>query len=222
MRQDRFVAAESWFHAYRWAALFSEPENVFIQPVDRRDAGREAPQLPGGGGRVPPSDEPIGTPPHAAVPGWLLSNEAFSEEFFSNLKPVDDLPVVFAILEGLHRSDAEKFARYPSLALAIALVYDVPPPPYWPHQQVTRGSLPRKLPKPEEPFDRLTKEDAVGAPTTSWRGCGSRSSSSSSTRRRRRGARLEPAGERALPAWTVRGRLFHDQLPGGPLLRASP
>src|SRR5580658_5396811 len=27
---DRFEAADAWYHAYRWAALFSEPENVFI------------------------------------------------------------------------------------------------------------------------------------------------------------------------------------------------
>src|SRR5580658_7863322 len=28
--QDRFVAAGAWFDAYRWAALFSEPEDHFI------------------------------------------------------------------------------------------------------------------------------------------------------------------------------------------------
>ncbi len=94
---------------------------------------------------------------------WVLSNPAFSEEFFSDLKPVDHLP------HGLRRSSTgctgaipTKFARYSSLALAIALVYDVPPPPYWPHYQVSPDSLPRKLPNPAEPFDRLTREDMLG------------------------------------------------------------
>ena len=93
---------------------------------------------------------------------WVLSNQAFSEEFFSILQPVDKLPTVFAILEGLHRRDPAKFARYSSLALAIAVVYDVPPPPWWPHVQVSPEALSRKLPNPAAPFDWLTHEDMVG------------------------------------------------------------
>ena len=159
--EDRFVAAESWFHAYRWAALFSEPENVFINRWIDAITARHL-NYEGVAGEYHPSDEPMGRLLTPQFQGWLLSNEAFSEEFFSNLKPVDDLPNVFAILERLHSRNADAFERYPSLALAIALVYDVPPPPYWPHQQVTLNSLPRRLPKPEDAFERLTKDDMEG------------------------------------------------------------
>jgi hypothetical protein len=93
---------------------------------------------------------------------WLLSNPGFSEEFFSTVKPVDYLPMVFAILEGLHRRDPARFERYSSLALAFAVVYDVPPPPWWPHHQVTAEALPRKLVNPAAPFDWLTGEDMAG------------------------------------------------------------
>ena len=43
---------------------------------------------------------------------------------------------VFQILNDLHRRDPAKFKTYAHLALAIAVVYDLPPPPYWPHGQV--------------------------------------------------------------------------------------
>ena len=93
---------------------------------------------------------------------WLLSSPEFSEEFFSILKKVDNVPKVFAILEGLHGADPDKFARYHSLALAISVVYDVPPPPYWPHHQVSDQALKRGLQSPGAIFDYFTREDAQG------------------------------------------------------------
>ncbi len=80
-------------------------------------------------GAYNPTDRPIGLNLSPELQDWVLSNAEFSEEFFSNLKAVDQLPNVLAILDSLYRRDPTKFARYPSLALAIALVYDVPPPP---------------------------------------------------------------------------------------------
>ena len=48
-----------------------------------------------------------------------------------------------------------------SLALAIAVVYDVPPPPDWPHGQVSALALPRKLPPPEQAFAYWTRLDRM-------------------------------------------------------------
>jgi len=161
-RQDRLNAAEAWFHVFQWAGLFAEPENRFFSSWA---SALQANQVvyPG---VIPenyrPSDRPIGVNLSPAMKDWLLSNDAFSEQFFSLVKPVDNLPVVFGILEGLHRRDPAKFARYSSLALAIAVVYDVQPPPYWPHHQVPASLLSRKLPNPAAPFDWFAREDAVG------------------------------------------------------------
>ena len=160
-QQNRFVAAEAWFHVYRWSALFSEPENVFIDGWIKAIVDGHL-NYEGVAGSYSPGPDPIGLKLSQGLQGWLLSNEAFSEEFFSNVRPVDHLPNVFSILDTLYRADPARFARYGSLALAIALVYDVAPPPYWPHGQVTALALPRKLPKPEATFDRLVREDQMG------------------------------------------------------------
>ena len=159
--QDRFAAADAWFHVYRWAALFSEPENRFIAGwADAITASRL--NYDGVAGAYHPTDTPIGVKMSAGLQAWVLSNDAFSEEFFSNLTAVDHLPNVLSILEGLHRRGPEKFARYSSLALALAVVYDVPPPPFWPHPQVTKEALPRTLPNPYIPYESLINEDALG------------------------------------------------------------
>jgi hypothetical protein len=158
---NRFVAADAWYHAYRWAALFSEPENRFVGGWVNAIVANHV-NYEGVAGEYNPTDRPIGLNMSPALQAWVLSNEDFSEQFFSDVKAVDHLPNVLSILEELHKRDPEKFERNASLALAIALVYDVPPPPWWPHYQVSKEALPRKLPPASETFDRLTREDALG------------------------------------------------------------
>ena len=159
--RGRLIAADAWFHVFLWAAVFSEPEDRFLagwidaMRADHLDYAAIT-------STYTPGKRPIGTNLSPAMQDWVLSNGPFSEEFFSIIKAEDDLPKVFAILEGLHRRDAAKFVRYSSLALAIAVVYDVPPPPWWPHSQVTQEALPRKLPNPAAPFDWFTHEDILG------------------------------------------------------------
>jgi hypothetical protein len=159
--QERMAAAGAWYHAYEWTALFSEPEDRFM---DGWIGAMTAAHLnyPAVAGKYDPTTKPIGGNLSAETQDWLLSNPAFSEEFFSILKPVDNVPKVFAILESLHQHSPEKFARYSSLALAIAVVYDVPPPNYWPHHQVTQEALSRKLQDPVSPFDYFTQEAMEG------------------------------------------------------------
>jgi len=76
----------------------------------------------------------------------LLSSADFSEEFFSVLSPVDQPVEVLRILQSLYAYNPADFKEYESLALAIAVVYDVPPPPDFPHSQVSAWLLPRRFP----------------------------------------------------------------------------
>jgi hypothetical protein len=75
---------------------------------------------------------------------------------------VDYVPRVLGILDEIHRSDPAHFKSYAHLALAIALVYDVPPPPFWPHAQVSAGALPRQFPPPVDAFAWWIKQEQRG------------------------------------------------------------
>lgn len=159
--QGRYIAADAWFHAYGWAALFSESESRF---ADSWVAGARAAGVnyEGFDAYNHPGEGAIGANMSTEMQNWVLEHDSFSQEFFSDLNTLDFLPRVLAILDGLHKRSPERFERYSSLALALALVYDVPPPPYWPHYQVSARSLPRRLANPAEPFDWLIREDALG------------------------------------------------------------
>jgi hypothetical protein len=102
--QDRFVAAGAWFDAYRWASLFSEPEDRFISDwigaVMANGVNYE-----GVAGNYEPTTKPIGSYMSPELQDWVVSNLDFSDEFFSNFKAVDHLPNVFGILDGLYRRD---------------------------------------------------------------------------------------------------------------------
>jgi hypothetical protein len=104
----------------------------------------------------------LGTAMTPELQAWVIGNAAFSAEFFSVLSPVDYLPRVFEILSELHRRDPAKFKSYASLALAIAIVFDVPPPPNWPHPQVSEAVLPRQFPAPADAFAWWVKQDQLG------------------------------------------------------------
>ena len=147
----RFSAAEAWFNAYRWAGLFGESEMHFIprwiQAVNEAKVGH--PNMPA---RYLPRERPLGLAVAPDLQAWLVGNAAFSAEFFALLAPVDYVPKVFEILDDLNRGDPARFVAYAHLALAIAVVYDVPPPPDWPHAQVTVAALPRKFPAAADAF----------------------------------------------------------------------
>ena len=158
---DKLAAAEAWLNLYRWAALLGETERHFvprwITAVNAAKAGHS--NMPAS---YTPSERPLGLALSPALQAWLLGNPAFSAEFFSLLTPVDYVPAVFQILDELHRRDPARFQTYAHLALAIAVVYDVPPPPDWPHGQVTVEALPRKFPAPADAFAWWVREDQLG------------------------------------------------------------
>jgi hypothetical protein len=159
--RDRLPAAEAWLDLARWSDLFGRSEDDFvagwINAVNAAKVGHA--NLPT---RFETRRRPLGARVSPDLQAWLLGTPAFATEFWAQLSPVDFVPRVFEILDELHRADPVRFKRYASLALAIALVYDVPPPPSWPHGQVSPTALPRKLPAPAEAFAWWTRQDAAG------------------------------------------------------------
>lgn len=159
--RERFAAAEAWLNFYRWSALFGNTEAEFgrrwIDAVQSARVGHA-----GMAARYEWRERPLAALLSPALQAWLLGDAAFSGAFFGLLSPVDYLPRVFAILDELHRRDPARFKAYAQLALALAVVYDVPPPPDWPHAQVTAAALPRRWPEPVAAFDWWIRQEQRG------------------------------------------------------------
>jgi hypothetical protein len=159
--KEKSLAAEGWFYVYRWADLLGQPEPEFlprwINAIDAFKVGH-----PNMASRYTPAPRPLGAALSPEAQAWSTGNSAFLQEFFGLVSPVDYLPAVFAILTDLFRLDPARFKANANLALAIAVVYDVPPPPIWPHGQVTAAALARKFPTPAESFTWWTRQDQQG------------------------------------------------------------
>lgn len=159
--RERFAAAEGWLNLYRWSALFGGTEAEFgrrwIDAVQSARVGHAGMAV-----RYEWHERPLASYLSPALQAWLLGDAAFSGAFFGLISPVDYLPRVFAILDELHRRDPARFKTYASLALAIAVVYDVPPPPDWPHAQVSAAALPRRWPAPLEAFEWWIRQEQRG------------------------------------------------------------
>jgi hypothetical protein len=143
--------AQAWYYLYRWSRLLGTPYNQAIQEwikaVDAAKAGHA--NMPSS---YPSRPGSLSAGLSRELLLALLGNPAASAEFFQLLSPLDNPSEVLAILQKIHGQDPALFTNYVNLALAIAVVYDVPPPPWWPHGQVKALSLPRTLPPPEQVF----------------------------------------------------------------------
>lgn len=160
-QREKLPAAEAWHDAQRWAELLGRTDTEFIARwIPAVEAARVGhPNMPS---RYTPEGRPLGAALSAELQGWLVGNAAFAQEFFNLIAPVDYLPAVLSILEQIYRAGPARFKASPSLALAIAVVYDVAPPPIWPHGQVSATALPRKLPSPVDAFAWWTKQEQLG------------------------------------------------------------
>jgi hypothetical protein len=154
-------AAEAWLLLSRWAELFATPEDQFfsqwVEAIRTAQVGH--PNMPR---QFDVRHRPLGDRLSPALQAWLLGHTDFSAEFFSMVSPCDLLTNSFGILNELQVRYPEKFPTYADLALAIALVYDVPPPPSWPHGQVSALQLPRTLPDPAAAFAFWVHADETG------------------------------------------------------------
>lgn len=156
-------AASAWYYLARWCDLLGRSQ---------RKAGEQWLRAVGEAGglhrgidiariRALP-DEPLARMISAETGAWLLGDREFSEAFFNLVTQYDLMPGVLGVLQSLRDADARKFSDYRQLALAVALVYDSPPPAQWPHWQVSADVLPRRLPPPAMAFKFFTDADAAG------------------------------------------------------------
>jgi len=156
--RERFRAAEGWLSVYRWSALIGQSEADFVtrwlEAVQTARVGHANMSQ-----HYELKDRPCAAQLSTELQSWLLANQVFSSAFFALLSPVDFLPRVLEILNDLHRQDPIRFKTYANLALAIAVVYDVAPPPFWPHSQVSPAALPRLLPAPTDAFAWWVRQD---------------------------------------------------------------
>ncbi len=159
--RNRTDAAEAWLLIAEWARFWGENQRVVVDRWIRsvNDAKLGHPNM---ATAYRPSDAPMSALVRPEFGAWLLANRDFSRSFFETLEAVDSAPEVIRILDGLHATDPRAFARHAQLALAIAVVYDVPPPPTWPHAQVEASALPRRLMSPGEAFGYWSSADDRG------------------------------------------------------------
>lgn len=151
----------AWYYLHRWADLLATPYNKalqeWIKAVEQAGVGH-----PNMASRYDYRPGSLAALLNRELQLALLGNAALAEEFFTLLSPVDSAPAVLAILQQIHLAEPALFGDYGSLALAIAVVYDVPPPPSWPHGQVSAALLPRRLPPPAQVFAYFAKLDRAG------------------------------------------------------------
>src|SRR5688500_3459988 len=159
--QNKLPAAEAWLNACHWSALFGQTEAEFLprwsSAVQTLRVGHA--NMPR---RYEMRPRPLAASLAPALQAWLFGNAGFTAEFCSLVSAVDHIPRVFEILNEIHRADPAHFKSHASLALAIALVYDVPPPPEWPHGQVSAEALPRQFAPPVDAFAWWIKQEQRG------------------------------------------------------------
>lgn len=144
-------AMEGWLFLTRWSRLLGEDQRAFTNRwVDAINAARLGhSNMPR---RYDPPAATLSSVVSVEFAVTVVSDFELSQTFFDLVTPYDHLPNVLGILNALHADNAADFAEYGQLALAIALVFDVPPPPSWPHAQVGAEVLPRRSPEPLEAF----------------------------------------------------------------------
>jgi tetratricopeptide (TPR) repeat protein len=148
----------AWYYLYRWADLLGTPYNKALQDWVKavEKAGVAHQNMPARYEYRPGS---LSAHAPRELQLALLGNAVMSEEFFTLLAPVDNPAEVLTVLQKVHTAEPALWAEYGSLALALAVVYDTPPSPYWPHGQVDDRVLPRRLPAPEKIFAYLARLD---------------------------------------------------------------
>lgn len=158
---NKLTAAAEWLNVCRWSALFAQTEDEF---VPHWIAAVQEARVAHRGMSTQYRAHPLTLSAYVSreCQLWLLEHGTFSEEFFAVVRPVDFLPEVLKTLSELHARNGAVFETYANLALAIAVVHDVPPPPEWPHPQVSAEALPRPRPNAVQAFNWWTQQDQRG------------------------------------------------------------
>lgn len=152
------ASAAPWYFLYRWSQLFATPRGRaiegWIKAVEATGGGH-----PNMASRYETGPGSLSGEVAPDLQRWLIGNDAFAQGFFETLSSQDQPVEVLRILQQLYAANPSLFSDYASLAVAIAVVYDVPPPPDWPHGQVSERQLPRRLPSPVEAFNFWVRLD---------------------------------------------------------------
>ncbi|MCC6353991.1 MAG: hypothetical protein IT577_08900 [Verrucomicrobiae bacterium] len=103
------------------------------------------------GAKIPagPIGDALGTEAVAA----LTSDAPLGRELFQNVAEGDLMSVALPLLLELRKAAGERWTAYTRLAVAMALVYDRPPPEFWPHHQVGQDKVLRQKSTPVERFN---------------------------------------------------------------------
>ena len=125
--------AGAWYFLYRWADFLSTSKEVainnFTHATDNPPMIQAATSVD-----HTPYQESLAVLLSQELQVALLSNPSFSAELFSLISPRDNAVRVLAILQEIAQKDLSQFMQYQGLALAIAVVYDSPPPADWPEE----------------------------------------------------------------------------------------
>lgn len=150
--------ALAWYFLYRWADLLGSAEAkalpAWINAITAAKAGHSNMSASYQAGRGS-----LSARWSRELQLFAVGSLSFSEEFFSTLSPLDNPLEVLRILQELYAAEPARFAEYQNLAIALAVVYDVPPPPDWPHGQVSPLALPRQMAQPVVAFNYWAKKD---------------------------------------------------------------
>ncbi len=122
------TAYKSWLLLWKWADLLSRPEQPYGTKTQENASSSTETR----------TNADILDP--AIVRSWI-SDEALGTMLFATLSPEDNATQVLKNLQEIYQANAAKFREYQALALALAVVYDEPLPPYWPHHQVTQSLI---------------------------------------------------------------------------------
>jgi hypothetical protein len=156
-------AAAAWYYVARWCDLLGKSQRTTgvqwlgsVSNAGGLHANIDQAKI------LALPDEPIARLLTAETGAWLLGDREFSESFFGMISNYDLPSGVIGVLQSLLDSNAARVTTHRQLALAIALVYDSPPPPNWPHWQVSTEVLPRRLLSPKQAFRFFTESDQAG------------------------------------------------------------
>ena len=154
--QKQSPQAQAWYYLFRWAELFGQTEREatarWLEAVQQARADNS--NMPR---QFEVTERPLADFAPTDLRAYLMGSWDFSNQFFTLLSPLDRTSEVISILGRLWERNPTEFKDHAGLALAIAVVYDVPPPPGWPHGQVNVRALPRRLPAPADVFGFLIK-----------------------------------------------------------------
>jgi hypothetical protein len=153
--------AQAWYGLYRWADLFGQTEaQAVTQWMKAVEHAKAAHANMSADVTMRPNPLADFWPPDLRT--FAMTSPEFSAEFFAVYTQYDQPSMVMAILAALWQRGPADFKNYENLAIAIAVVYDVPPPPDWPHGQVSPEALARKMLPPVAVFDFFVKGDRAG------------------------------------------------------------